>query len=147
VAPKRSDTLPVVLSPKEVVRFLGATMDQKHGVIMTTCYAAGLRVSEALQLRVGDFDSQRRVLHVAQRKATGTAMSGCRRPARADRAWWRTARHVTRLFPGQRPGQTMDKVAEADPQILLKTPYFVTVRHDDDVDEGTAKQPTRGYCD
>ncbi len=52
-APKRHDTLPVVLSPEEVVRFLGAVMDQKHRVILTTCYAAGLRVSEALHLQVG----------------------------------------------------------------------------------------------
>jgi integrase/recombinase XerD len=37
-APKRRDTLPVVLSPEEVVCFLGAVKDQKHRVILTTCY-------------------------------------------------------------------------------------------------------------
>jgi hypothetical protein len=37
-------------------------------VILTTCYAARLRVGEALRLRIGDIDSSRMVLHVAQGK-------------------------------------------------------------------------------
>jgi integrase len=39
-SPKRGDRLPVVLSPEEVVRFLSSDVaDQKHRVILTTCYA------------------------------------------------------------------------------------------------------------
>jgi integrase/recombinase XerD len=111
-APKRHDTLPVVLSPEEVVRFLGAVMDQKHRVILTTCYAAGLRVSEALHLRIGDVDSQRMVLHVAQGKGNRDRYVMLS-PTLLEqmRAWWRTARPATWLFPGQRPGQPMDKGA------------------------------------
>ena len=55
-SPKRGDRLPVVLSPEEVVRLLSSVADQKHRVILTTCYAAGLRLSEALHLQVGDID-------------------------------------------------------------------------------------------
>src|SRR5947208_16663807 len=50
-APKRTDTLPVVLSPEEVVQFLSSVRDLKHRVILTICYAAGLRLSEALHLQ------------------------------------------------------------------------------------------------
>lgn len=46
-APKRPQTLPVVLSPAEVLQFLACVKLLKHRTILTTCYAAGLRVSEA----------------------------------------------------------------------------------------------------
>ena len=108
--PKRGDPLPAVLSPEEVVRFLGGVMDQKHRVILTTCYAAGLRVSEALHLQIGDIDSQRMVLHVVQGKGNRDRYVMLS-PTLLEqlRAWWRAARPATWLFPGQRPGQPMDK--------------------------------------
>jgi integrase/recombinase XerD len=43
-APKKPQTLPVVLSPEEVVQFLACVASRKHRAILTTCYAAGLRV-------------------------------------------------------------------------------------------------------
>src|ERR1700745_4283635 len=49
-APKKPQTLPVVLSPEEVLQFLACVGSRKHRVILTTCYAAGLRVPEATPL-------------------------------------------------------------------------------------------------
>jgi len=40
----------------------------KHRTILTTCYAAGLRVSEAVCLKVTDIDSKRMVIRVEQAK-------------------------------------------------------------------------------
>ena len=37
-------------------------------MILTACYAAGLRLGEALRLQAADVDSSRMVLHVAQGK-------------------------------------------------------------------------------
>src|SRR5271165_5162588 len=45
-APKKPQTLPIVLSPEEVLQFLSCVQSIKHRTILTTCYAAGLRVSE-----------------------------------------------------------------------------------------------------
>ena len=47
-APKKPQKLPVVLSPEEVLQFLGCVGSMKHRAILTTCYAAGLRISEAV---------------------------------------------------------------------------------------------------
>jgi integrase/recombinase XerD len=66
--PKKPQKLPVVLSPEEVVHFLGCVTCRKQRVILTTCYAAGLRVSEAVRLKAGAIDSKRMVLLVAQGK-------------------------------------------------------------------------------
>jgi integrase/recombinase XerD len=40
----------------------------KHRAVLTTCYAAGLRIAEAIRLTVSAIDSQRMVLRVAQGK-------------------------------------------------------------------------------
>jgi integrase len=44
-------TLAVVLSPEEVLQFLACVPGLKHRTILTVCYAAGLRISEALRLK------------------------------------------------------------------------------------------------
>ena len=67
-APKKPQTLPVVLSPEEVIHFLDCVTSRKHRVILTTCYGAGLRVSEAVALTPPAIDSKRMVLRVEQGK-------------------------------------------------------------------------------
>jgi site-specific recombinase XerD len=42
---------------------------RKHRVILTTCYAAGLRISEAVSLKPAAIDSQRMVIRVEQGKS------------------------------------------------------------------------------
>src|SRR6202011_3195029 len=49
-APKKPQTLPIVLSPEEVLHFLACVTSRKHRAILTTCYGAGLRVSESIAL-------------------------------------------------------------------------------------------------
>ena len=58
--------LPVVLSADEVVRFLEAIPSLKSRTALTTVYAAGLRVSEVVLLKIADIDSQRMVIRVEQ---------------------------------------------------------------------------------
>lgn len=62
--PKRPKTLPVILSPEEVLRIFAAVRSVKHKAIMAMAYAAGLRISEVCALRVSDIDSQRMRIHV-----------------------------------------------------------------------------------
>jgi integrase/recombinase XerD len=67
-APKKPEKLPVVLSPEEVLQFLDCVGSIKHRAILTTCYAAGLRIYEAIHLRPIDIDKQRMVIRVEQGK-------------------------------------------------------------------------------
>ena len=99
--PKKPRSLPVVLSPDEVVQFLDAVKAAKHHAILTTCYAAGLRVSEAIHLTVPAIDSQRMVLRIAQgkgRKDRYVMLSP--KLLEVLRAWWRVDRPRHWLFPG-----------------------------------------------
>jgi site-specific recombinase XerD len=65
---KTSRTLPVVLSPREVSRLLESVHHLKHRALLTTMYAAGLRLGEASRLQITDIDSQRMTLRVRQGK-------------------------------------------------------------------------------
>ena len=67
-APKKPQKLPVVLSPEEVLHFLECVGSTKHRGILTTCYAAGLRISETVRLKFTDIDGQRMVIRVDQGK-------------------------------------------------------------------------------
>ena len=66
--PKRPKTLPVILSPEEVLRIFAAIRSVKHKAIIATAYAAGLRISEVCGLRIADIDSQRMRIHVRSGK-------------------------------------------------------------------------------
>ena len=66
--PKQPKRLPVVLGSEEVATFLAGLIDVKHRAILMTAYAAGLRLSEVVGLRVDDIDSKRMVVRVRQAK-------------------------------------------------------------------------------
>ena len=106
--PKVPDTLPVVLSPAEVVQFLDSIDTAKHRAILTTCSAAGLRISEAVRLTPPAIDSQRMVLRVEQgkgQKDRDVMLSPTLLTILRD--WWRVSRPTHWLFPGDRPGDPL----------------------------------------
>jgi integrase/recombinase XerD len=60
--------IPVVLSPEEVTRLLEAAPGPKYKAALSAAYAAGLRVSEVVALKVSDIDSERLLLRIEQGK-------------------------------------------------------------------------------
>ena len=103
-APKKPQSLPVVLSPQEVVQFLDAVKAPKHRAILTTCYAAGLRISEAIALTVSAIDSERMVLRITKGKGQKDRYVMLSPKLLAVlRDWWKVERPRHWLFPGERP--------------------------------------------
>jgi site-specific recombinase XerD len=105
--------LPVVLSADEVVRFLEAVASLKTRTALTTAYAAGLRASEAVGLKVADIDSARMVIRVEHGKGgkdryimLSAQLLGILR------TYWRLAKPKDWLFPGR------DKSGPIDVQVL-----------------------------
>jgi integrase/recombinase XerD len=102
--PRHEQKLPVVLSPSEVAAVFAVTRNLKHRAILMTIYAAGLRVSEVVNLLVADIDSQRQIICVRQgkgRKDRQVMLS----PRLLDllRSYWKSYRPSAWLFPGERP--------------------------------------------
>jgi integrase/recombinase XerD len=110
--PKRPFKLPVILSREEVIHFLDSIDSVKHRAILMTAYAAGLRVSEAIHLKVTDIDSQRMMLRVDQgkgRKDRYVMLSP--RLLEVLRDYWKTLRPTLWLFPGDLIGQPITRSA------------------------------------
>jgi integrase/recombinase XerD len=98
--------LPVVPSPGEVAQFLDAVSSPKHRMILTVCYATGLRISEAVSLKPVAIDSQRMVIRVEAgkgRKDRYVMLSPTL--LKFLRTYWKEARPREWLFPGDRPEQ------------------------------------------
>jgi integrase/recombinase XerD len=56
--PKKSLKIPNVLSEEEVFRIIQNPENLKHKAILSTIYGGGLRISEAINLRIGDINSK-----------------------------------------------------------------------------------------
>ena len=111
-APKMPKKLPVILSPEEVLRFLGCVRTRKHRAILTTCYAAGLRISEAIALTPPAIDSKRMVIRVEQGKGQKDRyVMLSPKLLEVLRAWWRAEKPKDWLFPGDFPGQHITRFA------------------------------------
>jgi integrase/recombinase XerD len=101
--------LPAILGADEVVRFLEAVPSLKTRVALTTAYAAGLRASEAVSLKVADIDGARMVLQVRHGKGAKdrTVMLSAVLLA-ILRSYWRLTRPNDWLFPGRGPDKPID---------------------------------------
>lgn len=66
--PQRPLQLPKVLSEQEIGRLFNAVRSRKHKAILFLAYSAGLRVSEVVQLRICDIDSDRMQIFVQRSK-------------------------------------------------------------------------------
>ena len=101
--------LPSMLSADEVVRFLEAVPSLKARTALTTAYAAGLRASEAVSLRVADIDSERMVIQVRHGKgAKDRTVMLSAQLLRILRVYWRLTRPGDWLFPGRSPDKPID---------------------------------------
>ena len=93
--------LPVVLSPREVTRLLDAAPGLKYRAALSIAYGTGLRASEVVSLKVGDIDSERKVIRVEQGKGAKD-----RYAMLSDvlldvlRAWWLAGRERGVMLPG-----------------------------------------------
>jgi integrase/recombinase XerD len=104
--PKRPKTLPVILSPEEVLSVFEKIRSVKYKAIIATAYAAGLRISEVCALKLADIDSTRMRIHIRSGKGKKDryVMLGDHLLT-LFREYYRAVRPKgDYLFPGQKPG-------------------------------------------
>ena len=66
--PLKKRKLPVVLSENEIQRILSNISNLKHKALLSLIYSCGLRVGEALNLKINDLDSDRMLISVRNGK-------------------------------------------------------------------------------
>jgi site-specific recombinase XerD len=145
------DKLPIVLDQGEVDDFFRSIPSLKYRAALMLCYGAGLRIAEAVSVRIGDIDSKRMLIRVEQGKGKKDryAMLAPRLLA-VLRRYWRSTMPITAslratvnrpsprdwLFPSWRKGKHLTTGAlslacrEASTQSgLLKRVTAHTLRH------------------
>lgn len=98
--PKMPQRIPELLTRAEVASIISACANPKHGMMLTTCYGCGLRVSELVAIKVRHIDGERRLLRVEQGKGAkdrqveipDTLLKGLR-------GYWQAYRPQAWLFP------------------------------------------------
>lgn len=100
---RRPHKLPVVLSQEEVLAFFDHVPSLKYRAALMACYGAGLRISEAVSLRVSDIDSQRGLIRIEQGKGAKDRYAMLSpRLLHVLRRYWCATRPPDYLFPSWR---------------------------------------------
>jgi len=97
---RRGQPLPLVLSRPDVQRVLGVLREPRFRTCLRLIYHTGLRVGEAVRLKVTDLDGASLRLHVRHGKGgKDRCVPFSAAMLRELRAFWKTHRHPVWLFP------------------------------------------------
>ena len=114
--------LPCVLSAKEVSTLLSSITNVKHRTILSLIYSAGLRIGEAINLKIADIDSQRMKVRIRQGKGNkDREVMLSEKILRELRIYWKQYQPNTYLFEGQGGTQySASSIQRAFKRALLK---------------------------
>jgi site-specific recombinase XerD len=106
--PRKERRLPAVLARTDALRLVESLSNLKHRALLMLLYSAGLRVSEAVRLRIDDLDPGRMLIRVRGGKGGKdryTLLS--ERAFAAVRAYLAEYEPAIWLFPGERPSRPL----------------------------------------
>jgi len=66
--PFRESRLPEVLSKEEVQQLINVTTNVKHKALLSIIYSCGMRIGEAISLKINDLDKDRKLIKIVQGK-------------------------------------------------------------------------------
>jgi integrase/recombinase XerD len=103
VKPPQKTVLPDILTLREVERLINGTRELRYQTFILTAYSMGLRLGEALTLRVGDIDAERMKVHIRQGKGRKDRFVTLPMTTlKALRRYWLTHHNDSLLFPGRK---------------------------------------------
>ncbi len=108
-APRQPQKLPELLSREDVWRLLNACLHPRDRLLLATTYAAGLRVSEVVALKVSDLDADRMTVRITQGKgAKDRYVPLATRLLQDWRAYWQIAPPRVWLFANRHGTRPLD---------------------------------------
>lgn len=108
--PRKETFLPEVLSEEEITAILKTITNIKHKALIMTIYSGGLRISELINLKVKDIDSDRMQIRVQQSKGKKdryTLLS--KKTLLILRQYFKEYKPTEWLFEGEGGGQYADR--------------------------------------
>ncbi|MFY0675257.1 MAG: tyrosine-type recombinase/integrase [Bacteroidia bacterium] len=102
---KSERKLPKVLSMNEVKRIIESTTNIKHKTLLSLCYACGLRIGEALNLKLENVNSERMIIEILGAKGKKDRIVPISENVlRQLREYYKAYKPSTYLFEGPRKG-------------------------------------------
>lgn len=98
---KSEKQLPIVLSQEEVIKLIEVIPNLKHKALLSIIYSAGLRASEAVNLKISNIDSKRMQIRIENSKGAKdryTILS--EKTLHTLRDYWKLYKPQVWLFPG-----------------------------------------------
>lgn len=144
---KRERRLPCILSREEVFRVLGKVRTFHNYAYLSTVYACGLRLSEALNIQVSDIDKSRMMLHVHRGKGAKDRFV----PLPEDtlsllRRYWVTHKNPVLIFPAVGRGQNKGPTSEVPMSIEGVQGAFRKARYDAGIKKRRVSVHTLRHC-
>jgi integrase/recombinase XerD len=111
--PRASKKLPVILSEEEIQLIFQQIINIKHKCILFTIYSGGLRLSELINLKINDIDSNRKVIIIKSAKGKKDRISLLsEKLLDLLRVYFREHKPKEWLFEGQNGGQYAPRSVE-----------------------------------
>lgn len=129
VKPPQVKSLPDILTSDEISQIINNTREIRYQTYILTVYSMGLRLSEALNLKVGDIDAQRMRIHVRNGKGRKDRFVTLPDAALyALRQYWATHRHCSLVFPGGKNADVRHKAKAPMDRGGIQKSFKVIVR-------------------
>ncbi|MFS4457141.1 site-specific tyrosine recombinase/integron integrase [Maribacter sp. 2304DJ31-5] len=103
---RKPNKLPVVIAKKDIMKIVEKANNIKHKSMIALTYSAGLRVGELIDLKIGDIDSARMIIHVKSGKGNKDRIVPLsERILLMLREYYKEFTPVHYLFEGQKRGK------------------------------------------
>jgi integrase/recombinase XerD len=110
---KTSQKLPVVLSRTEIDRIIESIENRKHKLLISLSYGAGLRVSEAINLRIRDVNLDELTIHLKNAKGNKDRITIFPEKLKVDFHKFITLQHGNEyVFESERGGKLTERTAQ-----------------------------------
>ena len=111
--PKKHLKLPKAISPYDVKKLLNVTTNLKHNTLLKLCYGMGLRVSEIINIKIEDIDSQNMQVFIERGKGKKDRYVNLPQSVLQQlRIYYKEYRPKKYLFEGQDGGQYSTRSAQ-----------------------------------
>lgn len=119
---KTSKKLPVVLSRKEIEQIINSIQNGKHKLLISLSYGAGLRVSEAVNLKIRDVNLDELTIHIKNAKGNKDRITIFPEKLKADLSELMALQHGNEyLFESERGGKLTERTAQMVFEKALKS--------------------------
>jgi integrase len=105
IKPKKARRIPDIVSIEEVNQLFAATRIISYKIFFFVVYTLGLRLSEGINLRVGDIDSSHMRVHIREAKGNKDRLVPLpEKTLSVLRRFWLLHKHPSFIFPSRKRG-------------------------------------------